>query len=185
MTIKMKSFAALGLGLAAAVVSAGSALAAVATDDINVRSGPGAGYRVISELAAGDYVDIVRSAGSWCLIAGPGPNGWVICAALAEDNYNYYPNYYDYPDYGFYGPEFGGGFGFGFRGHFPPPHGHFPPPHGGGGGGGMPPPHFGGGGGMPPPHFGGGGGMPPPHFGGGGGGGGGGGQEWWMPHGGR
>lgn len=169
MTVRANSLKALGLGAALALVSAGAAFADVALGDTAIRSGPGTGYRVVGDLSAGEYVDVVRVAGRWCLIDDPVPSGWVRCAALGQD-YVYGPQYV-YPDYGFQF-YYGGGNGFPFHG-YPPPHGHFPPPHGGGGG--MPPPH--GGGGMPPPH--GGGGMPPPH---GGGGMGGPGDFWWFPH---
>jgi uncharacterized protein YraI len=75
---------AAGLGAAVLLLSAGAALAAVATTTVNVRTGPGTGYRVIDTLYAGERVSIVGQAGGWCAVEKSGPNGWVACRYLAD-----------------------------------------------------------------------------------------------------
>ena len=75
---------AVGLGAAIAVVSAGSAFAAVATGTVNVRTGPSTGYQVIDQLHRGESVAIVDRAGSWCAVQKSGPDGWVSCAYLTN-----------------------------------------------------------------------------------------------------
>lgn len=75
---------AAGLGAAVLLVSAGVASAAVATASVNVRTGPGTGYRVIDTLRPGQQVAIVDQAGGWCAIRQSGPNGWVSCAYLGN-----------------------------------------------------------------------------------------------------
>ncbi|KQS55748.1 peptide-binding protein [Brevundimonas sp. Leaf363] len=56
----------------AASVSSGGAYRATA--NLNVRSGPGTGYRTVSRLSAGQPFSAVSSQGEWVQIAG---GGWV------------------------------------------------------------------------------------------------------------
>lgn len=71
----------LGSGLAAlamiATTAAASAAPAYATSNVNVRSGPGTGYRVVDTLRRGEAVDVQYCRGSWCFIQKRGPDGWV------------------------------------------------------------------------------------------------------------
>jgi uncharacterized protein YraI len=109
-----------GLGIVFAGLSAGVAMAAVATTDVNVRSGPGTGYPVVSGLSAGQYASIVRTSGGWCYVNKAGTDGWVSCAYLTGGSAHVYvqsPDYYEAPDY--YNPPpvyFSYGFG-GFPHH--------------------------------------------------------------------
>jgi len=68
-------------GLAAlamlATTAAASAAPAYATSNVNVRSGPGTGYRVVDALRRGEQVDVQYCRGSWCFVERRGPNGWV------------------------------------------------------------------------------------------------------------
>lgn len=68
-------------GLAAlalvATTAAASAAPAYATGNVNVRSGPGTGYRVVDTLRRGETVDIQYCRGSWCFVDKRGPSGWV------------------------------------------------------------------------------------------------------------
>ena len=82
---------ATALGAGALLLSAGIASAAVATASVNVRTGPGTGYRVVDTLRPGQQVSIVDRAGGWCAIRQSGPNGWVSCAYLG--NSVRYPTY--------------------------------------------------------------------------------------------
>lgn len=57
---------------------------AVATTNVNVRSGPGTSNRVVDVLRTGQQVRIVNVSGSWCGVEKSGPDGWVSCGYLAE-----------------------------------------------------------------------------------------------------
>lgn len=111
------ALAAMTLGVTAASAYAASAFA---TGSVNVRSGPGTGYRVVDQLRRGEQVDVLGCRGSWCHVSKPGPDGWVSANYLAtggryydEDDYydDYRPrqrrprvhfnDYYDYPDASF------------------------------------------------------------------------------------
>ena len=119
---KSKLVKVAGLGAAVTILTAGAALAAVATGSVNVRSGPGTGYQVLDQLYAGEHVSVVDHAGGWCGISRAGADGWVSCAYLAGGRgpepgryaraqlpgRYYAPGrfYSDYPDgYDAYGPS--------------------------------------------------------------------------------
>lgn len=59
---------------------------AESTTALNVRSGPGTGYRVVDTLYQGEPVDINRCSGGWCQIEHAGPDGWVSSRYLAFYN---------------------------------------------------------------------------------------------------
>lgn len=86
----------LGSGLAAlamiATTAAASAAPAYATSNVNVRSGPGTGYRVVDTLRRGEAVDVQYCRGSWCFIQKRGPDGWVSANYL---NRGGRPGWYD------------------------------------------------------------------------------------------
>jgi uncharacterized protein YraI len=75
----------------------GVALAApaVATTTINVRSGPGPGFGVVDVLNGGDQVDVQQCQGSWCLVSGPGSDGWVSANYLDRTGAGYSSGSYD------------------------------------------------------------------------------------------
>src|SRR5687768_9727757 len=73
----------LGIGALVTLLSAGSALAAVATGSVNVRTGPGVWYAKVDTLYRGERVSIVDRAGGWCFVRKSGPDGWVSCRYLA------------------------------------------------------------------------------------------------------
>jgi uncharacterized protein YraI len=70
------------LALAAGI---GQALAvpAVATGNVNVRSGPGTSHAIVDQLRPGQYVDVDFCQANWCFVQKPGPNGWVSANYLA------------------------------------------------------------------------------------------------------
>lgn len=88
MTTKTLTLAAV-VALTAVAATAGSALAhptrapsysgteAYATATVNVRSGPGTGYRVVDALYPGERVEIRNCSGRWCYVIKSGPDGWV------------------------------------------------------------------------------------------------------------
>ena len=120
MSIKPTLIKALGLGLVVTVVSAGSAFAAVATGNVNVRSGPSPSYRVVDRLFPGEVVAITDRAGSWCEVSKPGPDGWVACSYLSQSRVIDRPRY----GYGRYdrAPSFSFSFGTGGFGQYPRDH---------------------------------------------------------------
>lgn len=62
------------------VMTAGAyAWTASATASVNVRSGPGTGYRVIDVLQRGERVEVEYCRSGWCFVDQGrfGPNGWV------------------------------------------------------------------------------------------------------------
>jgi uncharacterized protein YraI len=76
------------LAVAATVVFAcgvPSAFAAQAVSSVNVRSGPGTNYGIVSHMSSGQYAELGRQSGSWCYVVKNGPDGWVSCRYLADD----------------------------------------------------------------------------------------------------
>jgi hypothetical protein len=67
-----------------ATTAAVSAAPAIATGNVNVRSGPGTGYAVIDALRRGERVDIQYCRGSWCFVEKRGPDGWVSANYLSS-----------------------------------------------------------------------------------------------------
>ena len=78
MTLRKKLFTA-GLATMAVIATtmAASAAPAVASGNVNVRSGPGTGFRVVDTLRRGESVDVQYCRGSWCFVEKRGPDGWV------------------------------------------------------------------------------------------------------------
>ncbi|SMQ71083.1 Uncharacterized conserved protein YraI [Devosia lucknowensis] len=85
MALKNKLIAA-GLAAAAIMVTtaAASAAPAVATSNVNVRSGPGTGFAVVDALRRGERVDVQYCRGSWCYVQKAGPDGWVSSSYLSS-----------------------------------------------------------------------------------------------------
>jgi len=100
MTLSLKT---IGLAAAITALTAGSAMAAVSTTSLNVRSGPGTGYGVIDTLSPGEEVSIQSESNGWCQIRWPGPTGWASCAYLTGGT----PTVATGPDYSLdYGPDY-------------------------------------------------------------------------------
>jgi hypothetical protein len=73
------------LAAAALMAAAGSAAAApgVATGNVNLRTGPGAGYARIATIPAGARVNVFRCA-RWCEVAYAGQRGWASASYIAR-----------------------------------------------------------------------------------------------------
>ena len=102
--------------------SAASAAPATAEADVNMRSGPGTEYGVVTTIPAGAPVDVGSCNGSWCAVSygrnsgytsrnylgtcgRSGPSVGVAVAAAPGYAYDDGPYYDDYDDYGYgYGP---------------------------------------------------------------------------------
>jgi len=124
MSIKSNLLKAAGLGVVVTALTAGAALAAVATSSVNVRTGPGTGYGIVDTLRPGEFVNINGRSNGWCSVSKPGPDGWVSCAYLTGGRVNVYdgPRVRDYPRYRDYyryddGPSVNFSFGFGSPGY--------------------------------------------------------------------
>lgn len=96
------------------MMSAGQAVAAFVTTDLNMRAGPGTGYARIAVVPAGHPVRILNCVPSWCRIDYRGIVGWAHAAYLSGGGGHYrplpppppppvyypprvYPPYYRYP----------------------------------------------------------------------------------------
>jgi uncharacterized protein YraI len=71
----------ISLALASTVLlgTAGAAFAAqaVATGNVNVRSGPSASYQRVDTLRRNEVVEVTGCRGGWCYVEKRGPDGWV------------------------------------------------------------------------------------------------------------
>jgi len=56
---------------------------ATALTTLNVRSGPGTGYRVVDVLYRGESVDVAGCRPGWCYISTPRAKGWASAGYLA------------------------------------------------------------------------------------------------------
>ncbi len=77
-----------------ATTVAAAAAPAIATGNVNVRSGPGTGYGVVDALRRGERVDIQYCRGSWCFVQKRGPDGWVSANYLSSGG-GWDDDYYD------------------------------------------------------------------------------------------
>ena len=67
---------ALAAGLLLISAGAASAAPALVTGDLNLRSGPGTNFRVITVLPGGATVNVVDCGGGWCRVAWRGGDGF-------------------------------------------------------------------------------------------------------------
>jgi uncharacterized protein YraI len=120
---EMRYLKRLAVAAAALGLTAGAALArpAVSETDLNVRSGPGTGYRVVGVLQQGESVDVADCTGSWCRVSFAGGTGWASASYLAfggdvgyaapppamvYDDPFFYDDYYYAPGFAFIAPGF-------------------------------------------------------------------------------
>ena len=84
---KQTMFSAI-LALAALVGASFTAQAAdaFATDDVNVRSGPGTSYAVVGVLGAGTRVQMNQCREGWCSVEQGNLNGWASQSYLDKTN---------------------------------------------------------------------------------------------------
>ncbi len=108
------------------MVGAASAAQAVATGNVNVRSGPSTQYGRVDTLLRNEVVDVTSCQGNWCYVEKRGADGWVSANYLQpvyvggqrrpsvgfsfnfgnapvvrpprHRHYDYYDDYYDYRD---------------------------------------------------------------------------------------
>jgi uncharacterized protein YraI len=103
---------ALAAGLLLMSAGAASAAPALVTGDLNLRSGPGTNFGVISVLPGGATVNVLGCGGGWCRIAWRGAGGYGYASSnyldLGGPRYAAAPPVYVAPP-----PVFSFGFGFG------------------------------------------------------------------------
>lgn len=63
--------------------TAEAALLRVTGERVNVRGGPGTGFGVVGQVAAGELVEAVEEAGGWTRIRAAGAQGWMASRFLA------------------------------------------------------------------------------------------------------
>jgi hypothetical protein len=78
--MRMKHVAVAG---AALLLSAGTASAAVVTNGLNLRNGPGTGYGIIDTMPAGAHVRLLDCGAHWCHVSWNGERGYASRSYLA------------------------------------------------------------------------------------------------------
>lgn len=114
MNLVTRTATALAFLLASAAAAA--AFPATASSSLNIRSGPGANFRIVGSIPAGETVEVTGTSGRWYRISGGWVNGNYLVAGAQSDAYPAYVDY-GYDDYG-YGagyPYWGGYWGAGRR----------------------------------------------------------------------
>ena len=76
MTLRTMKLLMTGAGLLALPTGLARAAPAVVQDGVNLRSGPGTGYEVITAMPAGATVDVMGCQGGWCQVAFSGTTGF-------------------------------------------------------------------------------------------------------------
>jgi uncharacterized protein YraI len=87
------TFLAAGFALGTTAALAAPGIAAV---NVNVRSGPGLGYRVVDVLEKGEYVIVKDCGASWCTISHIGNDGYVARTLLFNPYYGS-RDFYQFP----------------------------------------------------------------------------------------
>jgi hypothetical protein len=126
--MSLKSLAIIA-GSAIALILPAEAFAAYTTGSVNLRTGPGTGYGIITTIPGGAAVGVGSCVPSWCQVNYAGFNGWVSTALLGDVGQPAYPPppayvpppayaYAPPPVYPYYAPYYyGPSFGFYFGGH--------------------------------------------------------------------
>jgi uncharacterized protein YraI len=124
--MRLKQFA---LAAGVLLVSVSTAAAAIVTNPLNLRRGPGTGFGVITTMPPGARADVIECGGAWCRVAWRGLEGFASASYLAGGGAYAYapPPVYVAPppvvSFGFgWSPRWRGYWGGGSRGHWS--HGH-------------------------------------------------------------
>jgi Bacterial SH3 domain len=144
-TMNFAQIATCAAALMALSAQCAQAEPALATNNVNLRQGPGTNYPVITRIPGGSTVEVSACRGEWCAASWHGQNGYMIATSLDKGGGAPPPPGAGGPPPGPGGPTPPPGAG----GSPPPPGG--PPPPGTSAGGPYPP-------GAPPP------GYPPPGY---------------------
>lgn len=93
----------LALAAAALLVFGSAAIAAVVTNPLHLRSGPGGHYRVTESMPAGAHVSIRNCTGTWCHVRFRGEMGYASASYLGQGRYRARRSYRSYRGYRAYG----------------------------------------------------------------------------------
>lgn len=84
-----------------------------ATDDVNLRAGPGTEYVVLDVVPEGARMFVDTCRGGWCSVSYRGEEGYISRRFIMQTRVRDYaprvtaePRYYEEPDYEFSGPEY-------------------------------------------------------------------------------
>jgi hypothetical protein len=116
--MKLARIAACGVALLTLSVHCAAAAPALATNNVNMRQGPGMNYPVVTTIPGGSNVEVNNCYGEWCSVTWNGQSGYAVARNLDR----------------------GQGAPPGAGGQPPPPPGAGAPPPPPGGPGGPPPP---------------------------------------------
>jgi hypothetical protein len=88
-------------------LSAASAAAApaLATNNVNLRQGPGTAYTVILTIPGGSNVDVSGCSGQWCQVTFQGQNGYAIATSFDQGGGAPPPGAAGPPPAGYAGPQ--------------------------------------------------------------------------------
>ena len=91
-----------------ALSAAGAAAApALATNNVNLRQGPGTTYTVIMTIPGGSNVDVSGCSGQWCQVTFQGQNGYAIATSFDQGGGASPPGNAGPPPAGYAGPPAG------------------------------------------------------------------------------
>jgi sulfite exporter TauE/SafE len=71
-----------GIAAAVLIVTASSAFAATVATNVELMSGPGDNYNVVSHLNAGAAIKVLNEKNDWCRISEGTNRGWVPCTDI-------------------------------------------------------------------------------------------------------
>jgi len=137
--MNLAQMATCAVALMALSTSCAQAAPALATNNVNMRQGPGTNYPVITTIPGGSTVEVSGCQGEWCSVSWHGQSGYAIATRLDQGGGAPPPSGAQVPPPGSAGPM--------------PPPGAGGPPRGASAGGSYPPP------GYPPPGY-----PPPPGY---------------------
>ena len=101
-----KIVASAGVLLALSAASAAAA-PALATNNVNLRQGPGTTYTVIMTIPGGSNVDVSGCSGQWCQVTFQGQNGYAIATSFDQGGGAPPPGAAGPPPAGYAGPPAG------------------------------------------------------------------------------
>jgi SH3 domain-containing protein len=97
------TIATAGVLLALSAASAAAA-PALATNNVNLRQGPGTTYTVIMTIPGGSNVDVGGCSGQWCQVTFQGQNGYAIATSFDQGGGTPQPGAAEPPPAGYAGP---------------------------------------------------------------------------------
>ncbi|HUZ30630.1 MAG TPA: SH3 domain-containing protein, partial [Xanthobacteraceae bacterium] len=85
---RMAVCAAVLMVLSAPATQLARAAPALATNNVNLRQGPGTNFPVVSTIPAGSQVEISGCSGQWCAVVWQGQTGYSIATSFDQGGPN-------------------------------------------------------------------------------------------------